>query len=397
MERERFVRRGVLCGGIGFAVLFWLSFEPIAGAQIVGSVDTPGWANAVVVDGGYAYIADSDSGLTVVDLSDPADPQVVATVDTPGTALGVDVVDAIAYVADYTGGLRLFDVSNPTAASPLGSTDTPGDARKVVVSGTTAFVADNAGGLTVVDVSSSSSPSVVTSFPLTGIALDVDVSGSMAAVSTGLSERQAGLEIIDITDPAAPALLGRVEVAGLGYGVAATIDGETVYLIRAGYYWFPQDQHYVGLEIVDISSPSEPQLLGGTPLRLPTDTLAHSYGVCVLGSQAICGSGDGGLNFVDAENPSHPFYLGYIPMTAEDVVMDGDYFYIAAREYGLIVVDSAAIPEVPFPTGYAWRVTLLLSLVFSGIAVSRRMYPGGPSSRSAADAPPGRLVQSGDA
>jgi len=376
MERERFRRHGILCGSIGFAVLFWLSFPPIVGAQIVGSADTPGSANAVVVAGGYAYIADSDAGLTIVDVSDPTDPQVVGTIDTPGTAGGVDFAGGTAYVADYGGGLRLFDVSDPTAPSALGYTDTAGNARNVVVSGTIAFVADDLGDLTIVDVSSSSSPSVVASFPVTGMALDVDVSGTVVAVSTGLSGVQAGLEIIDVSDPADPVLVGRVEVPGLGYGVAATIAGETVYLIRAGYHWFPEDRRFTGLDVIDISNPSELQLLGGTALHRPTDTFASGYGVCLAGAQAICGTGDGGLNFVDVENPGHPFYLGYIPMTAEDVVMDGDYFYVAAREYGLIVVDSAAIPDVPFPTGYAWRLILVLSVASSGIALSRRSRAG---------------------
>jgi hypothetical protein len=375
MERERFIRHGVLCGSIGFAVLFWLSFPPIVGAQIVGSVDTPGWASAVVVDAGYAYIADRAAGLTIVDVSDPTDPQVVTTVDTPGTAHGVDVAGGIAYVADYTGGLRLFDVSNPTAPSPLGFTDTPGDARKVVVSGTTAFVADDAGGLTIVDVSSSSSPSVVTSFSVYGVALDVDVSGTAAAVSTGWSVTggsRGGLEMIDVTNPATPSLSGRIDLPAIGLGVAVTIAGPTVYAIRAGFQWIPTTEHFTGVDIVDISSPSEPQLLGGTALHRPTDTYAYAYGVCISGTRAICGTGDGGLNFVDVENPAHPFYLGYVPMTAEDVVMDGDYFYVAAREYGLIVVDKAAIPEVPFPTGYVWRLILVLSVAFSGIALSRK-------------------------
>jgi len=380
MERERFRRHGVLCGSIGFAVLFWLSFPPIVGAQIVGSVDTPGWAKGVVVEAGYAYLADSDSGLTIVDVSDPADPQVVTTVDTPGTAYGIDIAGGIAYVADYGGGLRLFDVSNPTVPSALGSIDTPGDARKVVVSGTTAFVADDAAGLTVVDVSSSSSPSVLTSFSVYGMALDVDVSGTVAAVSTGWSVTggsRGGLEIIDVTDPADPALLGRIDLPAIGLGGAVTIEGPTAYAIRAGFQWIPTTEHFTGVDVIDISNPSEPQLLGGTALHRPTDTYAHAYGVCISGTRAICGTGDGGLNFVDVENSAHPFYLGYIPMTAEDVVMDGDYFYVAAREYGLFVVDSAAIPEVPFPTGCVWRLILVLSVASSGVALSRRTRRAG--------------------
>jgi len=367
-------RHPVLRSIAGFAVLSWLSYPPIVGAQIVGSVDTPGWASAVVVDAGYAYIADASSGLTIVDVSDPTDPQVVTTVDTPGFALGVDFAGGIVYVADFGGGLRLFDVSNPNAPSPLGSTDTPGDARKVVVSGTTAFVADDAGDLTIVDVSSSASPSVVTSFSATGMALDVDISGTLAFVSTGWSDPIAvrgAIEIIDVTDVADPSAVARLDLADSGFGFAVRVVGPRAYVVRGTTVLVPPAGFHAALDIIDVSNPSEPQPLGLASLQLPTDAFAHQYGVCISDTQAICTSGDGGLNFVDMENPNHPFYLGYIPMTAEDVVMDGDYLYVAAREYGLIVVDKAAIPEVPFPASCAWLLILALVVACSGIAVSR--------------------------
>ena len=71
-----------------------------ASPQIVGSVDTPGYAYGVAVSGTYAYVADCDSGLQVIDITNPASPQIVGSVDTPGSAYGVAVSGTHAYVAD---------------------------------------------------------------------------------------------------------------------------------------------------------------------------------------------------------------------------------------------------------------------------------------------------------
>ncbi|MCL6560783.1 MAG: hypothetical protein K6U74_18710 [Firmicutes bacterium] len=58
---------------------------------LVGSVDTPGGAEAVYVSSGYAYLADGESGVQIIDISNPAAPTIVRTVKTPDKALGISV------------------------------------------------------------------------------------------------------------------------------------------------------------------------------------------------------------------------------------------------------------------------------------------------------------------
>ena len=66
----------------------------------LGSIDIPGYANNVDVNGNFAYVAAGAAGLVVVDVADPATPQIVASFDTPGNANDVRVVGTRAYVAD---------------------------------------------------------------------------------------------------------------------------------------------------------------------------------------------------------------------------------------------------------------------------------------------------------
>ena len=121
---------------------------------ILGFVDTPEFATGVALSGAVAYVADGDSGLQVIDVSDPGSPVILGSVRTPDHARGVAVSGALAYVADEHFGLQVIDVSDPANPVILGSVDTPGLAYGVAISGALAYVGDLASGLQVIDVSS---------------------------------------------------------------------------------------------------------------------------------------------------------------------------------------------------------------------------------------------------
>ena len=65
---------------------------------MIGSLATPGFSQGVAVTGNRA---DSNSGLQIVNVSNPNAPVIVGAVDTPGEAQDVAVAGSFAYVADY--------------------------------------------------------------------------------------------------------------------------------------------------------------------------------------------------------------------------------------------------------------------------------------------------------
>jgi len=65
----------------------------------------------VLVDGIYAYLADSEGGLHVLDISNPVDPKFIAFCDTPYRARGVAVSGDFVYIADEGSGLQIIDRS----------------------------------------------------------------------------------------------------------------------------------------------------------------------------------------------------------------------------------------------------------------------------------------------
>ncbi|MTJ18715.1 DUF4347 domain-containing protein, partial [Dolichospermum sp. UHCC 0299] len=90
------------------------SYQGVFAPTLVGNYDTSGEARGVQVVGNYAYVADRDSGLQIIDISNPTTPTLKGNYNTSGAAEDVQVVGNYAYVADYESGLQIIDISNPT-------------------------------------------------------------------------------------------------------------------------------------------------------------------------------------------------------------------------------------------------------------------------------------------
>jgi len=124
------------------ALMAMLMLATAQGAWVnVGACDTPGYAYDVAISSSYAYVADSGSGLQIIDISNPASPSIVGTYNTPGYAYGVAISSSYAYVADGELGLQIIDVSNPASPSIVGTYNTPDYATGVAISGSYAYVA----------------------------------------------------------------------------------------------------------------------------------------------------------------------------------------------------------------------------------------------------------------
>jgi hypothetical protein len=105
-------------------------------------------------------------------------------------------------------------------------------------------------------------------------ALAITVSGSHAYVTDIASgpDETSGLEVIDITNPSSPAIVGRVDTPGHPSGV--TVSG--------GYAYVADDAF---LQVIDITNPANPTIVGsvGTP--------GHASGVDVSGGYAYVADG----------------------------------------------------------------------------------------------------------
>ncbi|MHC5012006.1 MAG: LVIVD repeat-containing protein, partial [Planctomycetota bacterium] len=197
----------------------------------------------LVVEGTYAYVAEDELGLAIVDVSDPAFPEVVSILDTPGDAEGVAVLGTLAYIADDTG-LQIVDITDPTNPVLRGRTTEDFDvARAVTASGTHAFVAARANGLFIMDVTDPDAPYVVWERHEDEWLDQVFLQGDLLYVAAGW-----GIFILDVTNPSDPVYVGDYEVEG---------DADVVIVEGGLAYVGASDEQ--GLLILDVSNPGDPQ------------------------------------------------------------------------------------------------------------------------------------------
>ena len=342
---------------------------PTAGPAEVGSLSTPQASLAVAVVGGFAYVADYGPALRVIDVSAPSTPVEVGSLNTPSsgsaspldlhevfytfyaTTTGVAVVSNYAYVADGDGGLHVIDVSTPSAPVEVGLLDTPGWRTKdITVTGNYAYVTRHkwsAGfnspqsNLTVLDITDPSAPVEVGSLNRTRVnpPLDVAVAGNYAYVADGYD----GLRVIDVTDPSTPVEVGywdRNPTSSYLY-----TDDLVREVAVAGNYAYVAlsnsiaDSSYVlvnnGLHVIDISTPSAPVEVGS--LKTP----GRPSGVAVEGNYAYLADGYAGLRVIDVSTPSAPVEVDWLntPGYARGVTVAGGYAYVADFDAGLRIIE----------------------------------------------------------
>ena len=177
-------------------------------------------ARAIAVAGTVACVADGERGVVLLDVSDPRAPRVTGVrylQDPRSVAMSSDV----AYVACGTGGVRLVDISDPHSPERLGVVASD-DARELCLYAGRLLVADAEAGLRVYDLASPASPRLVSELALPG-ARGVSARGARAVVLTA-----GGFSIVDIGDPAHPAVMTTIEqtvscavMADDGYAIVA--------------------------------------------------------------------------------------------------------------------------------------------------------------------------------
>jgi hypothetical protein len=370
-------RAYVAAGGAG-VYLFDVS-QPGAPAPL-GSVSTPGYAEAVTVAGNLALVADGPLGLRILDVSDPAHPQEIACAWEGRQAMAVAVRDRYALVAAGGAGLLVADIANPAQPVEIAAVPMNGFASGIVLSAGYAFVMDSWGGIGIVDIANPAQPVLRTRYETPGWAVKGAVSGSLLAVADSFH----GVRLLDIYDPLHPVeskasetFLGDVaDVAfdGARIWVADRHDGlrslnrlsnlsaTTVYapFSRAWSVAFYGNYAYVaaaehGLRIVDISDPERPREVGAYP-TCNAAGVTVSYPYVYLSN--FFGGDTSGFHVVDVSDPANPRRLGFLqtvlalPMNVpRDHASVGTTSYVT-NETGLIVID-AADPANPVVTGFA--------------------------------------------
>ncbi|MBN1888095.1 MAG: carboxypeptidase regulatory-like domain-containing protein [Thermoflexales bacterium] len=251
--------------------------------------------------------------------ADEIEASTLITLEVVGQIGGVSAAVAASGTLAYAGaGSRLVILG----LDPLiygESAPMPAKVAGLALSATHAYVAAGDAGLRVLDVSDPINPIEVGYYDTPGSARGVALAGDYAYVAAG----EDGLRVIDVSNPISPTELGSCDTPGSARGVAL-----------AGNYAYIADGDS-GLRILDVSDLASPAELGFY------DTPGRAYGVTLSGTLAYVADEGGGLRILDVSDPASPAELGACdtPGLAHSVALSGRYAYVADGGGGLRVVD----------------------------------------------------------
>jgi hypothetical protein len=254
-------------------------------AREVGYYDTPGWAYAVQINWPYAYVADWDKGLRIINVSNPSAPYEVSYIDTRGLARDVAIYNGYAYIADKMNGVRVIDVrdpKNPTEVQSPSFNNECKDARAVYADGGFIFVADGMCGLRVFEAAA---PEHYAQVDTLGVANDVIASGNMVYVAASAG---GGVQAIrfDIDRTVVPAVLrltpiNSIDTEGEAYGV--DLSGQLLYVADGSQ----------GIKIYNVSDP-----MNDMPEISHYQTRGSAGNVRAFLNAIFVAGGDGGLQIL---------------------------------------------------------------------------------------------------
>ena len=120
-------------------------------------------------------------------------------------------------------------------------------------------------------------------------------------VEIGGDKRRAGLQVIGVSNPAAPVRVGGYKPNGLACDVG--ISGRYAYLPYQ--ICTPWECYEVSLAVIDVSNPTAPVYKGGWI----TAQMWSVFAVAVSGGYAYVANWSSGLQVIDVSNPRLPQHI----------------------------------------------------------------------------------------
>jgi hypothetical protein len=304
------------------------------------------------VAGNYGYLADDNAGFEVLDLTNPANPVGIANYRGTMDARAVQLSGSHAYVAGSgkagssdIGGVDILAITNPESPARVGSYRTNMVVGGVDVAGGYAYLSGSAqwtgsnysGGLRILNVSDPASPALVSSAGSSPssvlFAWGVQVVDHYAYVAgrgewTG-SNFLDGLKIFDVVDPSHPVLIGKGPTTAEDVW-GASVSGDHAYVAN----------YNAGLEVLDVSDRAAPVRVGGIDTGYAFSSRAAGDYVYVTGQPSV--------TVVSVIDPANPTRVGSYDNGefSRGIEIVGNYAYVANGDDGLVILEISEYPSL---------------------------------------------------
>ena len=260
---------------------------------------TNNYARDVKVKQPFAYVTgyNNENGIfAIVDIFNPLDPSILYE-STDYLGSNIFVKDNKAFISGstiYEYGIITLDVSNPSNVNSINITRSS-TAMKCKVYNNTAFVANGHCGITLINITDILNPIEISSTLTKGVAVDVLKDSNILYVA----EADSGIQIFGIINPSQPVLLSE-HCSNNSWDGYLKLDKYQNYLYTGGGGWIN--------DIIDVSDPENPVLVGTIPVN------DWGYDIQIMGQHLFVAGYWGGFQIFTLEDPVNPVEVGYYPL-----------------------------------------------------------------------------------
>lgn len=341
--------------------LHLISIASPSSPRLVGQVNSQGWDDGVGIAPAldYAFIADHFDGVVAVDITNPVSPAIDTMALAGGLAVDINIDNGRAYIGSEYTGLTLLDVTDPARPTRMGGIDLVGEAPKsyaVVAQDSFAYLCWTAAVpfFRSVDISDPSSPRLAGGYDVFGYPRDMVVRDSLCYVA-----QDRRLQILNVARPREPRLVGicviqdgvwgltvrdtLAFVAGVSLQVANVADASAPRLVGTidrGCIGVAVDDTFAyvpswdTLFVYSIADPAQARVLSTTPT-------GRAWDVTLGDSLLFIGTNDG-VEAYSVSNPVEPRRTGQAaaPYSNRRLCYAGGYLYSAIWDAGVAVYET---------------------------------------------------------
>ncbi len=294
------------------------------GYKVANKIATFGDANDVIVDGNYAYVAQGEVGLAIFDISNPKNPTLVTnqSVGLKGYSTKLLKKDNIIYLAAGGSGFNIVDITDLNNIQ-VNNQNINGKLVNVHLMGNYLVSSLSETGIQMVNIENPIFIDYRGKTQTNGFVRDVITSNDQSKMFAATGEMGLSLFDISVFDDGYGVypLLSSVNLPGYAESVVLDETNQKAYVACGN----------AGLQVVDYSNPNSIKLIGSYDSAGYAKEIAYENGKIYLTAS--------GMQVYDVTTPSNPKILGIIDTPhALGLTIDTNYIYVADKEEGLIVI-----------------------------------------------------------
>lgn len=299
--------------------------------NLIGSYNTPGYSYGIYVDtiagNIYAFIADGQSGLEIINVTNRSNPILVSRFQTSGSAIDVTVAHInntyYAFISDGSQGFDILNISNlslPILDTTISINNEPFYTAFVDVQHRLAFAGTLFGNLYIYNLSNlPNSINQLSVYSTLDHIFSVQVQDNLAYLAVS----SLGMKILDVSNPITPGSIGAYQPSAPVYNVK----------VSGNYAYLADGEN--GILIIDVTNPFTPVFYSSVKT-----TGATYVGLSYNESFLYSADGNFGVEVFNVATPSSPMEIGNYKTNdlAQNVFYHKGYIYVAVSTQGLLIL-----------------------------------------------------------